>query len=49
VPTKKIVPKKNGGASTFKKSNLSTAAHDSAESNITVEESKLTAFLESDP
>ena len=49
VPTKKIVPKKNGGASTFKKSNLSTAAHDSVESNITVEESKLTAFLESDP
>jgi hypothetical protein len=49
VPTKKMVPKKNGGASTFKKSNLSTAGHDSVESNITVEESKLTAFLESYP
>ena len=49
MPTKKIVPKKNGGASTFKKSNLSTAGHDSIESNITVEESKLTAFLDSYP
>jgi len=49
VPTKKIIPKKNGGASTFKKSNLSTAGHDSLESNITVEESRLTAFLDSSP
>lgn len=49
APTKKIMAKKNGGASTFKKSNLSTAGHDSIESNITVEESKLTALLDSSP
>lgn len=50
VPTRKtFAGKKNGGASTFKKSNISTSAHDSVESNFTVEESKLTAFLDSSP
>lgn len=50
VPAKKTkVGKKNSGASTFKKSNVSTSAHDSVESNFTIEESKLTAFLDSSP
>lgn len=50
VPARKtFVGKKNGGASTFKKSNISTSAHDSVDSNFTVEESKLTAFLDSSP